>query len=223
MALAVLQAVLLAFLSKSQVSHRALLISSGTFQLLASISITALSYWEHRNTIRPSFILAAFLFLTALLDATRARTQSFIPDSDAVAGILIAIVVAKSLLLLVETKDKASVLLPEYAKLSAELRSSLFSRAFFTWLFPVLFMGFKSVISSDDLPAINEKLASQTLTAKVERRWLKSQYWLSFACMSSLTVNRRFSRSALVVYRRPFQFSKGTLHYTACQSGSGRA
>ncbi|KAI6777269.1 hypothetical protein HG530_001214 [Fusarium avenaceum] len=181
-ALAVLQAVLLAFLSKSQASHRALLISSGTFQLLASISITALSYWEHRNTIRPSFVLAAFLFLTALLDATRARTQSFIPDSDAVAGILIAIVVAKSLLLLVETKDKASVLLPEYAKLSAELRSSLFSRAFFTWLFPVLFMGFKSVISSDDLPAVNEKLASQTLTAKVERRWLKSQYWLSFAC-----------------------------------------
>ncbi|SPJ78456.1 related to multidrug resistance-associated protein [Fusarium torulosum] len=172
-ALAALHAVLLAFLSKSQTSHRALLISSGTFQLLASILITALSYWEHQNAIRPSFILSAFLFLTTLLDAARARTQSFIPDSDTVAGILIAIVVAKLLLFLVETKDKASILLPEYSKSSPELRSSLFSRAFFTWLFPVLSMGFKSVISSDDLPAINEKLASQTLTAKVERRWKK--------------------------------------------------
>lgn len=181
MALAALHAVLLAFLSRSQTSHRALLISSGTFQLLASIFITALSYWEHRNAIRPSFVLSAFLFLTALLDAARARTQSFIPESDAVAGILISVVVAKSLLFLVETKDKASILLPEYSKSSAELRSSLFSRAFFTWLFPVLSMGFKSVISSDDLPAINEKLASQTLTTKVEQRWMKSQYWLSFA------------------------------------------
>lgn len=99
-----------------------------------------------------------------------------IPGSDIVAGILIAIVVAKSLLFLVESKDKASILLLEYSKSSAELRSSLFSRAFFTWLFPVLSMGFKSVISSDDLPAINEKLASQTLTNKVEQRWMKSQY-----------------------------------------------
>ncbi|KAM0230001.1 hypothetical protein ACHAPO_009553 [Fusarium lateritium] len=106
-------------------------------------------------------------------DAARARTQSLIPDNDAAAGILIAIVVVKLLLVLVETKDKASILLPEFAKTSAELRSGLFSRAFFAWIVPVLYMGFKSVISSDDLPAINERIASQALATKVESRWKK--------------------------------------------------
>jgi hypothetical protein len=62
---------------------------------------------------------------------------------------------------------------------SSELRSSLFARAFFTWLFPVLYRGYKSVISPDDLPAINEKVSSKGLAAKVGSRWNKSEFYLN--------------------------------------------
>lgn len=109
--------------------------------------------------------------MTSILDSARARTHALIEGQFAGAGILIATVVAKLLLLLIETKDKTRILLPEYSNTSTELRSSLFSRVFFLWLIPVLTTGFKGVIYPEDLPAINEKLSSESLTARVESRW----------------------------------------------------
>ncbi|RYP75911.1 hypothetical protein DL771_002175 [Monosporascus sp. 5C6A] len=171
--LGVLQALLLALSSRSQVGYRAVLISSATLQLCASILLAVLSHWEHRNAIRPSFLISAFLFLTSILDAARARTQALIEGQHIVASTLIAIIVAKLLLLLIESQEKTRILLPEYSETSSELRSSLFSRAFFTWLLPVLSAGFKGVISFEDLPAVNEKLSSEALTARVESKWKK--------------------------------------------------
>ncbi|RYP45042.1 hypothetical protein DL768_008557 [Monosporascus sp. mg162] len=172
-ALGVLQAVLLALSSRTQVGYRAVLISSATLQLCASILLAVLSHWEHRNAVRPSFLISVFLFLTSILDAARARTQALIEGQLIVASILIAIIVAKLLLLLIESKEETRILLPEYSETSSELRSSLFSRAFFTWLLPVLSAGFKGVISSEDLPAVNENLSSEALTARVESKWKK--------------------------------------------------
>lgn len=90
-------------------------------------------------------------------------------------SLLIAIVVAKVVLLLMETKDKMHILRPEYSNTSSELLSSLISRAFFTWLLPVLYAGFKGIVSSQDLPAINENLSSEALTSKVTSRWKKGR------------------------------------------------
>ncbi|RYP57871.1 hypothetical protein DL769_009228 [Monosporascus sp. CRB-8-3] len=170
-ALGVLQAVLLTLSSRTQVGYRAVLITSATLQLCSSILLAVLSHWEHHNAVRPSFLISGFLFLTSILDAARARTQALIEGQHIVASILIAIIVAKLLLLLIESKEKTRILLPEYSETSSELRSSLFSRAFFTWLLPILSAGFKGVISSDDLPAVNEKLSSEALTARVESKW----------------------------------------------------
>ncbi|KAH6648013.1 putative multidrug resistance-associated protein [Truncatella angustata] len=181
--LGALQAALLAFFSTTQASYRTILISSGTLQLCASILLAVLSHWEHRNAVRPSFLISAFLFLTSIMDAARARTQAQIEGQHIVASILIAIVIAKLVLLLIETKEKTRILLPEFSETSSELRSSLFTRAFFIWLIPVLSAGFKGVISSEDLPAINEKLSSEALTGKVESRWKKDVPKGSYALM----------------------------------------
>ena len=119
--------------------------------------------------------MSTYLASTLILDAARARTQALTQGQKAVASILIAIVVVKSLLLLIETKEKTRILLPEYSKVSSELRSSIFSRAFFLWLNPLLFMGFKGVISSQDLPPIYEQLSSEALTARVESKWKRGK------------------------------------------------
>ncbi|QPH11461.1 hypothetical protein C2857_003221 [Epichloe festucae Fl1] len=88
-----------------------------------------------------------------------------------------------------ETKEKTRILLPKYSKISSELRTGLFSRAFFIWLIPVLTAGFKGVISHDGLPVVNEKLSSESLTARVESRWkdgnLKGKHALMFDVLFS--------------------------------------
>ncbi|KAK8134552.1 hypothetical protein PG984_006564 [Apiospora sp. TS-2023a] len=145
--------------------------ASSVLQLGATVFLAILSYWEHRSTVRPSFLVSAFLVLTAILDAARARTQALIGGQHVVASTLIAIVSVKLLLLIVENKDKTGILFPQYSGTSSELRSGLLSRAFFTWMLPLLGAGFKGIISSQDLPRIYEKLASETLTSRVESRW----------------------------------------------------
>lgn len=181
--LGALQIALLALFSTTQVGHRAVLISSATLQLCTNLLLAALSHWEHRNSIRPSFLISAFLFITAILDAARARTHALIEGQNSVASILITTVVVKLLLLLVESKEKTRILLPEYSNISSELRSGLFSRAFFIWLIPVLTAGFKGVISHDDLPVVSEKLSSESLTARVESRWKDGNFKGTYALM----------------------------------------
>ncbi|KAK8066686.1 hypothetical protein PG997_013433 [Apiospora hydei] len=170
-ALVVLQAVLLGVISMEHVAYRTLFLASVTVQLGALILLALLSSWEHNRTVRPSFLISTFLITTCILDAARARTQSLIPGDSPVAGLLIANVVVKLLLFMVETMDKTSVLLNEHSQLSAEMRSGVLSRALFLWLIPLLWRGFRSVIEPSKLPAIYEELSSEALTTRVETRW----------------------------------------------------
>lgn len=150
--------------------------ASATLQLCAAIALGLLSHWEHRNTVRPSMLISAYLILTCILDVARARTQALIPGQTMVASILIAIVVVKLLALVIETREKTRILLPEYSESSSELRSNIFSRAFFHWLNPLLLIGFQSVISSPDLTPIYEKLSSEALSARVQSNWIRSEF-----------------------------------------------
>ncbi|KAL2284670.1 hypothetical protein FJTKL_08762 [Diaporthe vaccinii] len=71
-------------------------------------------------------------------------------------------------------QEKKSILLPEYAAgFSSEAHANLISRAFFLWLNPLLYMGFRNVMSAQDLPSIHHKLASEDLAARVQTRWDK--------------------------------------------------
>lgn len=176
-ALAILQTALLALFSRSHDEYRALLLASATLQFFAAVLMGLLSHLEHIITVRPSFLLSSYLVLTVILDAARARTQALIAGQNTVAGILIATVITKLLLFLVETKDKVHILLPEFSELSSELRSGLLSRALFLWLNPLLIAGFKGVLSSRSLPTIYERLSSELLTARVESRWKKGKCW----------------------------------------------
>jgi ATP-binding cassette subfamily C (CFTR/MRP) protein 1 len=158
--------------------YRALLVASAALQLCATITLGLLSHWEHRNTARPSMLISAYLILTCILDAARARTQALIPGQSIVASVLMATVAVKVLALAIETREKTYILLPEYSESSSELRSNIFSRAFFLWLNPLLLMGFRSVISSQDLTPIHEKLSSETLAARVQSNWIRSEFHL---------------------------------------------
>lgn len=184
--LAILQICFLALTSRSTVAYRAVLMASGTLQLIASFFLAILSHYEHRRTIRPSFLLSIYLLLSLAFDIVRTRTQMLM-DNHGLGGILIAAVVVKALVLITEARDKSGILLPEYAGSSSELRSGLFSRALFLWLTPLLFTGFRGVITPETLPAILETLSSESLATRVQTRWNngKFRFWYSPCWLSN--------------------------------------
>lgn len=168
-----IQASLIAVVStRHHADFQTVLVASTALQLCSVVALGLLSHLEHRQTVRPSATISLYLALTLVLDVVRIRTQALVPGQRTVAGLLGVATAVKLVALAVEMQEKTSILLPKYAAgFSSEAHANLISRAFFLWLNPLLYMGFRNVMSAQDLPNIHQKLASEDLAARVQSRW----------------------------------------------------
>lgn len=130
-----------------------------------------LSHVEHVKSIRPSFILTAYLFSTILFDATRARTEWLLDVNREYAGVLTAVIAVKGILLGFETVEKRHSLLDQEKKPSSESTSGPFSRGFFIWLNSLFWSGWSRRLTLHDLPKISEKLNSAMLAERFATKW----------------------------------------------------
>lgn len=169
---AVLQLTLLVLWSTSHgYFHTRLPIASTVLSILATFGLLLLSHLEHAKSIRPSFAISIYLFVSLIFDIARVRTQWLLPANDPVAAVLTASVAVKLMMLILETVGKRTILLAAYRGLSPEITSGLFSRGFFWWLNSLLLTGFKNVLSIDDIFPVNKNLSSRKLSDDLQSRW----------------------------------------------------
>lgn len=123
--------------------------------------------------MRPSFIINLYLIATALFDAARVRTRWLKNEGDghALAAVMTASLAVKVVILLLEAREKRSLLLGLYSRFSVESTSGLISRSSFWWLNSLLISGHRTVLSVADLPAIHEKLDSESLGEQLQSAW----------------------------------------------------
>ncbi|PYI01950.1 hypothetical protein BO78DRAFT_422977 [Aspergillus sclerotiicarbonarius CBS 121057] len=115
--------------------------------------LCVLSYLEHEKTIGPSTVLLIYLFLSALLDATRLRTLWLLGDGGlpfkAISSVSLAVKLA---ILFVESQGKTKHFLDSKdTSRSPEETGGIFSNGLFLWTNPLLVRGFKKVLSLGDL------------------------------------------------------------------------
>lgn len=141
--------------------------------VLAAVILAALSHFEHARSVRPSFIINLYLIVTALFDAARVRTHWLMSDGDnhTLAAVMTASLAVKLVVLLLEAREKRSLLLGLYSRFSVESTSGLISRSSFWWLNSLLLSGHRTVLSVNDLPAIHEKLDSASLGDQLQSAW----------------------------------------------------
>lgn len=132
-----------------------------------------LAHIEHVKSIRPSFLLTAYLFVSVLFDCARLRTEWLISLNTAYAGVLSTSVAFKLTLLVLETVEKRRILIGLGENPSKESTSGPFSRGFFIWLNSLLISGWATVLTNNDLPTIYEKLSSEKLGLKFGKAWSK--------------------------------------------------
>jgi len=173
---AALNVALLAVVASSPRAGSKLAIAAAVLSLLASFTIVILSHVEHVKSIRPSFLLTIYLFVSLLFDAARLRTEWLIAASasSAYAGVLSASAGLKLSLLVLETVEKRSILIEGGSSPSHESTSGPLSRGFFVWLNPLLITGWATVLTNNDLPTINERLSSRRLDKRFATKWDKA-------------------------------------------------
>ncbi|PYH92309.1 multidrug resistance-associated protein [Aspergillus ellipticus CBS 707.79] len=170
---AAIQVALLALVATQHVAGGRDSLVGAVLELLAALAIVVLVDLEHVRTIRPSFLLSAYLFVTLLLDLARVRTAWLISDSRAYSACLATSVALRLLLLVLENVEKRKWLLPDEKNRSVESVSGPFNRGLFAWLNGLLRRGYTVLLTGDTLPAIHEKLASSNLANRFSDAWTR--------------------------------------------------
>ncbi|KAI9149384.1 ABC transporter C family member [Paramyrothecium foliicola] len=169
----VLQVVLVALVVSSRLTNTRFSIASAVLNLVAALFIAVLAHAEHVKSIRPSFLLTAYLFITLLFDAARLRTEWLISVNVAYAAVLSVSTATKLALLALETVEKRRILITNGRVPSTEATSGPFSRGFFVWLNPLLLTGWSTALQNNQLPPIHERLSSADLAARFGAQWDK--------------------------------------------------
>lgn len=128
---------------------------------------------KHIRSIRPSFLVSAYFFITLLLGLSIVRTAWLLPGHLAYSALLSTSLLVKLLFLVLNNIEKRKWLIPSEKDKSTESVSGLFSRGLFTWLNGLLRKGHSASLTVDTLPAIHEKLLSSTLSIRFANSWAR--------------------------------------------------
>lgn len=173
-----IQVALLALVSKSrQPLNTRFSIASAVLDLLAAFCIVILAHVEHTKSVRPSFLLTAYLTISLIFDAARLRTEWLISLDRIYAAVLSTSTALKLALLVLETVEKRRILISPRDKKrpSKESTSGPLSRGFFVWLNPLLILGWATALTNDDLPTVYEGLSSTELSVRFSKAWNSGQ------------------------------------------------
>ena len=131
------------------------------------VCLAWLSALEHRRSVRPPDLVVLYLLSTSLLDAVCLALPSYL---DMPFGLTLGLA-AKVVLLLLECQRKDSILPDARKQRSGEENASLFSKAFFWWIHPILALGYRNILLNHDLPPIKRSLKSSTLRSNIMDTW----------------------------------------------------
>ena len=167
-----LQIVLVALWALPGTSRTKTAIAEAVVGLVDALVIAALSFAEHRRSIRPSALLNSYLFLSIILDIALARTFWIRHDLQAIAGVFTTALVVKTVLLILEETPKP--LLVGEKETSRETVAGVVSRSVFWWLNTLFLAGSRLLLGVDDLGSIGDKFNSRKLMECLETAWSNS-------------------------------------------------
>jgi ATP-binding cassette, subfamily C (CFTR/MRP), member 1 len=148
-------------------------VAAAALDFSAACVLFVLSWFEHSRSVAPSTIIGLYLLLSLVFDGVRLRTFYLTSGygAQAVAHMMSLSVAAKVGVLITETVEKRSILLPAYKDLPPEQTSGIYNKSFFWWVNPLLMLGFRSNFHTDDLFTLDQKLGASYVQPIFKRKW----------------------------------------------------
>lgn len=170
----------------------------------SSIALLTLSYMEHSRSLRPSMLLNAYLFATVILDAATLRTLWLMPHfSDRIRNIFTVAFAIKAVVLLLEARGKSAYYSAE-RNMSPEDFSGIYGQALLSWLNRLIWQGARHLLKPEDLYAVSDDVASETLSLRFSQEWEKREY-------SIRLVVDQYAHNSIRIEKRTPELEKGSL------------
>ncbi|KAI1336278.1 multidrug resistance-like protein [Xylariaceae sp. FL0016] len=167
-------------------------IASSSLSFVASLALCILSLAEHVRSLRPSFILNAYLLLSLAFDGAILRTLWLATAPASVRAIFTASFALKAAILVLEAREKHKYMISRERQHSPEETSGLYSQSLFWWLNFLLIAGFRELLRPADLYPIQDGMSAAALNAMFQAEWKqaakkKGKYKLIRVCIKALT------------------------------------
>jgi hypothetical protein len=148
-------------------------IAANTLGILDAIALCALSFVEHRQSVRPSSLITLYLLFSVAFDAVQCRTLWLLPREQklrTIASVLSVAIGFKLVLLFLEIAEKRSSLVHPWNRSPPESLSGAINRSFFWWLNALFRRGYKGVLSLELLwPA--DQMDPERLLERLKTAW----------------------------------------------------
>lgn len=151
-----MQLILLGIWSKPSTPKTRLTLAAAALSVAASLISIPLSHLEHKRSIRPSTILIVSLLFSGLFDAVRTRTLWSITGNTSIAVLFSITLGIKVALLSLEALGKRALLKPLHKDAPTETTAGIIGQSLFWWLNPLLRLGYKVLLTMDDLMTLDE-------------------------------------------------------------------
>lgn len=176
MSLAVLQLSLLVLWTKNPVQRTKASIPASVLSLIDAVILVALSYAEHVRSVKPSSLITLYLLISIVLDLPQTRTLWLRSANASIAGVFTATLALKAIALLVEARNKRSLLRAPYNLYPPETLSGFIARSFVWWINPLFLLGYRTVLGLEQLFDIDGRISSEALHSNFRSHWSRSTY-----------------------------------------------
>lgn len=148
-------------------------IPSGFVNLVAALCFTAIVYVEHCYSVRSSGLMAIYLFIALATEITNCRSFFLRPGLDMLGVLAAATSVLRLVLLGLQELSKRSLLIDnsQQQSISSEAMSGFLTRLFMLFLGPILAMGFRSELLTQDLSRLDPEFVSKVLYQQLNKHW----------------------------------------------------
>ncbi|KAL6807485.1 P-loop containing nucleoside triphosphate hydrolase protein [Trichoderma camerunense] len=146
-------------------------IPAAIMSVVTVLAMGALSHIEHTTSVRPSATLSAYLFISLIFDAARVRTLWLSMQNRSVSVLFTTTIGFKVAILILENTSKK--LLPSLVDggTSPEELCGIFSLSLYTWILPIIKLGYRKTLTIDDLYSIDNEMSSEVLGLNAQQEW----------------------------------------------------
>ncbi|KAL2851369.1 P-loop containing nucleoside triphosphate hydrolase protein [Aspergillus pseudodeflectus] len=157
--------------SGSSVTRTTATIPTAVLSLTSAIGLSIVSWLEHSRSIRPSYIINIYLFLSVLLDVARARTLWMLGPHSAIPAVFTCCLILKCAMTISESKEKRKILVDDLKEVPKVSTSGPFNHSVFYWLTSLFLHGYKKHLSLQDLYPLSSSLKSEKLGLGLQDAW----------------------------------------------------
>ena len=150
----------------------AMFMAASALKLVAALLMVVLSVIDHSRSPRPSVLLNVYLALTLLLDVTQSRTLFLSSDRRPeiiYSATFTAAIALKAGVLLLEAKQKSRWVRWNEKEHSPEETSGVFSLGVFFWLNNMFRLGYRKILTIEDLYPLDSAFSSPALHKKFSK------------------------------------------------------